>query len=48
MYKYKTDKDGNALDEPVKNNDHLVDALRYCLHTYEMDSNKPVPRARYI
>ncbi len=27
----KEDKDGNILDEPVKFNDHLMDALRYAL-----------------
>jgi phage terminase large subunit len=30
-YKWKEDKDGNILDEPVKFNDHSLDALRYCL-----------------
>lgn len=28
-YKYREDKDGNVLDEPVNMNDHLMDALRY-------------------
>jgi phage terminase large subunit len=27
FYKWKEDKDGNVLDEPVKFNDHLMDAL---------------------
>lgn len=49
MYKYKTDKNGIVRDtEPVKMNDHLMDALRYALYTNYMDSNKPVPRIRYI
>jgi len=48
MYKYKTDKNGDSIDEPVKMNDHLVDSLRYCLHTYEIDSNKPVPTITWI
>lgn len=28
-YKYREDKDGNVLDEPVDANNHLMDALRY-------------------
>jgi phage terminase large subunit len=32
-YKFKTDKDGRALDEPVKFNDHALDALRYAVYT---------------
>jgi phage terminase large subunit len=33
-YKWKTDKDGNVVDkEPVKLNDHLLDALRYGVFT---------------
>lgn len=28
-YKYKEDRDGNVLDEPVDFNNHLMDALRY-------------------
>lgn len=33
-YKYKEDKDGNVLEEPVKFNDHLLDAGRYATYTY--------------
>lgn len=29
FYKWKEDKDGNVLDEPVKFNDHALDGLRY-------------------
>jgi phage terminase large subunit len=32
-YKWKTDKNNKKLDEPVKFNDHLVDALRYSVFT---------------
>lgn len=32
-YKWKTDKDGKVLDEPVKFHDHLCDALRYAVFT---------------
>ena len=28
------EKDGKALDEPVKVNDHLMDAIRYAVHTH--------------
>lgn len=33
-YKWKEDKDGNALDEPVKFLDHAMDALRYAIFTH--------------
>lgn len=31
-YSWKTDRNGNVLDEPVKSNDHLMDAMRYGLY----------------
>ena len=31
-YKYKTDKDGVVLDEPLKVNDHAMDSLAYCCY----------------
>jgi len=34
-YKWKTDKKGEGKDEPVKENDHLLDALRYVIYTRE-------------
>ncbi|MGB4714956.1 MAG: terminase large subunit, partial [Defluviitoga tunisiensis] len=34
MYKWKEDRKGNVLDEPVKFNDHAMDALRYAVYTY--------------
>jgi phage terminase large subunit len=38
-YKWKTDKDGAVIDkEPVKLNDHIVDAMRYAVFT---KLNKP-------
>lgn len=33
-YKWKVDRAGNILDEPVKFKDHLMDAMRYALHTH--------------
>ncbi|CAB4140108.1 XtmB Phage terminase large subunit [uncultured Caudovirales phage] len=38
-YKWKTDKNGNLLEEPQKESDHLMDAMRYAIHTH---LNKPV------
>lgn len=38
-YKWKTDKNGNVLDEPVKFRDHLLDAERYYLG--EMPEDRP-------
>lgn len=32
-YRWKTDKDGKVLDEPVKFQDHICDALRYGIFT---------------
>lgn len=34
LYKWKEDKNGNILDEPVKFNDHAMDALRYAVYTH--------------
>ena len=35
MYKWKENKNGEILDEPVKFNDHAMDALRYAVYTYQ-------------
>jgi phage terminase large subunit len=32
-YKWKVDKNGLVLDEPIKENDHSADALRYAIYT---------------
>jgi phage terminase large subunit len=32
-YKWKTDNDGNTMDEPVKFRDHLMDAMRYAIYS---------------
>lgn len=37
QYKWKEDKDGNALRKPVERDDHLIDSLRYA---YEEDMHK--------
>lgn len=36
-YKYKEDKNGNALPVPVDRDNHLIDAIRYALEDYSMD-----------
>jgi phage terminase large subunit len=33
-YKWKKDKNDNVLEEPVKSNDHIVDAMRYAIFTH--------------
>jgi len=33
-YSYRKDKDGNVLEEPVKFNDHLMDAMRYAVYSH--------------
>jgi phage terminase large subunit len=33
-YRWKEDRMGHMLDEPVKQNDHACDALRYAIHTH--------------
>jgi phage terminase large subunit len=33
-YKWKKDKNDNVLEEPVKANDHLCDAMRYAIFTH--------------
>ncbi len=35
MYKWKENKNGEILDEPVKFNDHAMDAMRYAVYTYQ-------------
>ena len=39
-YRWKQDKDGRTLDEPVKINDHLIDAMRYAIFTHLKSDNK--------
>ncbi|MBP5421645.1 MAG: PBSX family phage terminase large subunit [Paludibacteraceae bacterium] len=44
MYEWKRNKDGEILDEPVKKDDHSVDALCYCVYGVrgKLSKNKPV------
>lgn len=42
-YQWKKDKNGNILDEPVKEQDHAIDALCYCVYGVRgsLSKNKP-------
>ncbi|HAT67141.1 MAG TPA: PBSX family phage terminase large subunit [Flavobacteriaceae bacterium] len=40
QYKWKQDKNGNIIDDPVKINDHLIDAVRYGIYNYFKTDNK--------
>lgn len=42
-YEWKRDRNGNILDEPVKENDHAVDSLCYAVYGVkgELSDNKP-------
>lgn len=44
-YKWREDKEGRVLDEPVKFNDHAMDAMRYAIASME---GRNVPRIRII
>lgn len=39
-YSYKTTKEGTRLDEPEKDNDHALDAMRYALYTHAMGKTR--------
>ena len=39
------DKNGDVLEQPVKANDHVPDAVRYALHTHK---GKAQPNIRII
>lgn len=36
-YSYKRDKNGDSIDEPIKMNDHCLDAMRYAIFTHLKD-----------
>ena len=48
-YKYRKNKDGITLDEPIKSNDHSMDALGYAVYGYRgaLSPNKPKPDGYY-
>lgn len=39
-YLYKQDKDGKWLNEPIDNNNHVLDAIRYALERYHIQKPK--------
>lgn len=43
-YKYKEDRQGNVLEEPVKFNDHAMDAMRYAVYTFVNKYGEPTIR----
>lgn len=46
-YKWKQDKDGRILDEPIKFNDHAMDAARYPIYNY-FKQIKPTTKFTFI
>ena len=44
-YSYRKDRQGNLFDSPEKENDHLMDALRYAIYTH---SKRVVPNVRFF
>jgi len=39
-YSWRTDRQGNILEQPVKFNDHAMDAIRYAVYTWHPLSQK--------
>ena len=46
LYKWKEDKDGNALPEPVDRDNHIIDAIRYGMEEY-MNERRLVAAKRF-
>ncbi len=44
-YSYRKDRQGNLFDIPEKENDHLMDAMRYAIYSH---SKRIVPNARFF
>ena len=45
-YTYKQDKEGNWLNEPIDNNNHIIDALRYAMERYHGKGKKVSRKAK--
>lgn len=50
IYKWREDKDGNVLPEPVDKNNHIIDSIRYALeqemsYVQQQKSNQRIPMA---
>ncbi len=39
LYQWKKDKDGNSMRKPEDKNNHLIDALRYCMEEESLQKN---------
>lgn len=42
QYRYRKDKEGNEIEEPIKINDHSMDTIRYILHRNNLKYNRPI------
>ena len=42
IYCWKEDRQGNVLQQPVKENDHLIDALRYALNEFIVEKDMKI------
>lgn len=40
LYSYKQDKEGNWLNEPVDENNHIIDGMRYALEPFHLHQEK--------
>jgi len=41
-YTFKQDKEGNWLNEPIDDNNHVIDALRYSMERYHLGKKKDI------
>ena len=48
MYEWKKNKDGELLEEPVKKNDHSVDALCYAIYGVRGELSRDKPASSYV
>jgi phage terminase large subunit len=46
-YKYKEDRNGNVLEDPVKFRDHLMDCIRYALYSHSRQQKQDVTIPTY-
>lgn len=46
-YKYREDKNGNQMEEPVKFKDHLMSAIRYADYTHNKNFEPPIMEQIY-
>ena len=48
MYEWKKNKDGELLEEPVKKNDHSIDALCYAIYGVRGELSRDKPASSYV